>query len=154
MEKNKYLEGKIVILEKDIKSLKESEKKLKYEIKLNLDTKNKTPALDALIKKDLEIEDLRNKLARFPFMLEEGENLMHINIVNNDFNVQNFSIICKSTDVFNQLENKLYAEFPMMKEIQSYFIVNGKIIEKYKSLKENGIKDNDVIIMYKMENDI
>jgi hypothetical protein len=153
IEKNKYLEGRIIILEKDIKTLKENEKKLKYEIKLNLDGKNKVPALEALIKKDLEIEDLKKKLSRFPFILEEGESLMHINIVNNDYNIQNFSIICKNSDVFNQLENKLYEEYPMLKDIPNYFIFNGQIIQKYKSLQENGIKDNDIIIMYKMEMD-
>ena len=153
IEKNKYLEGRIIILEKDIKTLKENEKKLKYEIKLNLDGKNKAPALEALIKKDLEIEDLKKKLSRFPFILEEGESLMHINIVNNDYNIQNFSIICKNSDVFNQLENKLYEEYPMLKDIPNYFIFNGQIIQKYKSLQENGIKDNDIIIMYKMEMD-
>lgn len=150
-EKNKYLEEKIKKLEMDIRILKENEKKLKYEINLNIDSKNKIPALDAIIKKDLEIEDLKNKLARFPFVLEEGEKLMHINITNSDYNIQNYSIICKSSDVFNQIENILYNEFPVLKNIQTYFIFNGKLVEKYKTIAENGIRDNEVIILYKTE---
>ena len=152
-KKNKNLEGKIIILEKDIKILKESEKKLRYENSLNIDPKNKASVISSLIKKDEEIEDLKNKLARFPFVLEEGEKLMHVNITNADYNIQNFSIICKSSDVFNQLENKLYEEFPVLKNIQTLFIFNGKVIEKYKTLKENNIKDNAIIIMYKTEMD-
>jgi len=133
--------------------LKKNEKSLKYEISLNIDSKNKKTVLEALIKKDEEIENLKKKLTRFPFILEEGEKLMHINITNTDFNIQNYSIICKNTDKFNQIENKIYDEFTELKDIQTYFIFNGKVIEKYKSLEENGIGDNEVIVMYKVSTD-
>ena len=133
--------------------MKKNEKSLKYEISLNIDSKNKKTVLEALIKKDEEIENLKKKLTRFPFILEEGEKLMHINITNTDFNIQNYSIICKNTDKFNQIENKIYDEFTELKDIQTYFIFNGKVIEKYKSLEENGIGDNEVIVMYKVSTD-
>ena len=133
--------------------LKKNEKSLKYEISLNIDSKNKKTVLEALIKKDEEIENLKKKLTRFPFILEEGEKLMHINITNTDFNIQNYSIICKNTDKFNQIENKIYDEFTELKDIQTYFIFNGKVIEKYNSLEENGIVDNEVIVMYKVTTD-
>ena len=85
--------------------MKDNEKKLKYEISLNIDPKNKTPALDAIIKKDLEIEDLRKKLSRFPFVLEEGEKLMHINLIYADFNIQNyFGISCFQNKKFYKLQ--------------------------------------------------
>ena len=151
--KNLYLEGKIKKLENDIKILKDNEKKLKYEISLNIDPKNKTPALDAIIKKDLEIEDLRKKLSRFPFVLEEGEKLMHINLIYADFNIQNYSIICKNTDVFNQIENKIYNDYTELKSVQTYFLFNGRIIEKYKTLDENNVTDNGTIMMFKQEED-
>ena len=133
--------------------MKKNEKSLKYEISLNIDSKNKKTVLEALIKKDEEIENLKKKLTRFPFILEEGEKLMRINITNTDFNIQNYSIICKNTDKFNQIENKIYDEFTELKDIQTYFIFNGKVIEKYKSLEENGIGDNEVIVMYKVSTD-
>ena len=133
--------------------MKKNEKSLKYEISLNIDSKNKKTVLEALIKKDEEIENLKKKLTRFPFILEEGEKLLHINITNTDFNIQNYSIICKNTDKFNQIENKIYDEFTELKDIQTYFIFNGKVIEKYKSLEENGIGDNEVIVMYKVSTD-
>jgi len=152
-EKNKHLEGKVINLEKDIKILKKNVEILKYENSVNIDPKNKISVVEALLNKDNEIKDLRKKLERFPFILEEGEKLMHINITNSDYNIQNYSIICKSSDVFNQLENKLYEEFPVLKNIQTYFIFNGKIIEKYKTLEENKIKDNAVIILFKTDVD-
>ena len=152
-EKNKHLEGKVINLEKDIKILKKNVEILKYENSINIDPKNKMSVVEALLSKDNEIKELRKKLARFPFILEEGEKLMHINITNSDYNIQNYSIICKNSDVFNQLENKLYEEFPVLKNIQTYFIFNGKIIEKYKTLEENKIKDNAVIILFKTDVD-
>ena len=106
-EKNRNYEAKIIKLEKDIETLKKNEKILKIENNVKIDSKDKISAINALINKDNEIEDLRKKLARFPFILEEGEKLMHINITNTDYNIQNYSIICKSSDVFNQIENKL-----------------------------------------------
>ena len=36
---------------------------------------------------------------------------MHLNITSTEFNIQNFSIICKNSDVFNQIENKVYEKF-------------------------------------------
>ena len=152
-EKNKNLEKKIIILEKDIDVLKKNEKILKIENSVKIDSKDKISVINALINKDNEIEDLRKKLERFPFILEEGEKLMHINITNTDYNIQNYSIICKSSDVFNQIENKLYDEYPILKTIQTYFIFNGKIIEKYKTLEENKINDNAVIILFKADLD-
>ena len=152
-EKNRNYEAKIIKLEKDIETLKKNEKILKIENNVKIDSKDKISAINALINKDNEIEDLRKKLARFPFILEEGEKLMHINITNTDYNIQNYSIICKSSDVFNQIENKLYEEYPILKTIQTYFIFNGKIIEKYKTLEENKINDNAVIILFKADLD-
>ena len=91
-EKNKNLEKKIIILEKDIDVLKKNEKILKIENSVKIDSKDKISVINALINKDNEIEDLRKKLERFPFILEEGEKLMHINITNTDYNIQNYSI--------------------------------------------------------------
>ena len=150
VQKNKSLEEKIKQLEKDNKILKENETKLK--IGSNPDLKNNL-AFEAFLKKDFEIADLKNKLARFPFILEEGEELMHINITSTEFNIQNYSIICKSTDVFNQIENKLYEGFPELKDIATYFIFNGQKINSNKTIIENCIKDNGVIIMNKLLDD-
>ena len=146
-QKNKYLEEKNKKLENDIKKLKEENEK-----NLNSDLKQ-MQLLETLLKKDLEIEDLKKKLTRFPFILEEGEELMHINIVSTEFNIQNYSIICKSTDVFNQIENKLYEGFPKLKDEATYFIFDGKKINSNKTIIENGIKDNGVVIMNKILDD-
>ena len=58
------------------------------------------------------------------------------------------SIICKKTDLFINVESSLYKKHPEYLESEQYFIANGKKINKFKTLNENGIKDNDIIILY------
>lgn len=58
------------------------------------------------------------------------------------------SIICKETDLFVNVEASLYKKFPEYLQSEQYFIVNGKKINKFKTLNENGIKDNDIILLY------
>ena len=58
------------------------------------------------------------------------------------------SIICKETDLFINVEASLYKKYPEYRDSEQYFIVNGKKINKFKTLNENGIKDNDIILLY------
>ncbi len=60
------------------------------------------------------------------------------------------SIVCKDTDTFVNVECSLYKKYPQYLGSEQYFIVNGKIINKYKTLKENGIKDSDIILLYQI----
>ena len=54
-------------------------------------------------------------------------------------------MICKNTDLFSRLENELYKEYKSYKETENYFLVNGKRINRYNTLKQNGIKNSDII---------
>ena len=51
---------------------------------------------------------------------------MTINFISFDQKVNNYSIICKNTDIFNNIEKKLYDEFKEFYETENYFTVNGK----------------------------
>ena len=57
------------------------------------------------------------------------------------------SIICKNTDKFNKIENIFYDNYNEYYESTNYFIIKVKKINKGKSLDENNIKDNDIIII-------
>ena len=59
----------------------------------------------------------------------------------------NYSIICKNTQRFNEIENKLYDVYPKYSENENYFIVRGQRVIKNKTLEENHIENNDVIIL-------
>ena len=81
-------------IEKSQEQIKEQVKKLEEKIKELNDLLNDN------INKTIE---LKAKLSRFPFELEEGEKIMSIIITSPNKKVIK-SIICKNTDVFNDLE--------------------------------------------------
>ena len=72
---------------------------------------------------------------------------MTVNFSSVDQKLQNYSILSKNTDIFNTLEKKLYEDYKEFYETENYFTVNGKKINKSKSLKENEIHNNDVIML-------
>ena len=63
----------------------------------------------------------------------------------------NYSMICKNTDTINQLELELYKEYPKLGEAEYYFICNGTVVKKFKTLEELKIKSGDVIVLNEVE---
>ena len=57
------------------------------------------------------------------------------------------SVVCKNTDIFNKIENKLYEDNPHYYRTENYFTIHGNKIHKNKSLEFNTIKNNDIIIL-------
>ena len=58
-----------------------------------------------------------------------------------------FSFICKRSDKYKVLEQKLYDKYPDLKNKEHYYLCNGNIIDIEKTIKENKIKDSDNIII-------
>ena len=106
---------------------------------------------DSIIKliKDKEdiINDLNEKLKRFPFILEKNEKLMSIIFSSVDQKI-NYSVVCKNTDNIHKIEEELYKEYPNLLENKYYiFLCKGKIINRYQTFESNHIKNGDTIIM-------
>ena len=57
-----------------------------------------------------------------------------------------WSISCNDSDIFSTIEKKLYNNFPELKG-EYYFTANGTILEKSKTLKQNSIKDETIILI-------
>ena len=55
-------------------------------------------------------------------------------------------IIIKNTEVFTKVEQILYKKYPNL-EVEYYFLVNGNKINRYETLEENKIKDNDILTL-------
>jgi hypothetical protein len=155
-DKNKKLEKDLKESEKIINDLRKEIKKyeeLKTKIEenkiviMNLGEKTKESLIEKIIEKDNEINDLKTKLSRLPFILEEGEKLISIIFTSPDQNLH-YSIICKNTDEFHKVEGQLYKDNPTYSENENYFLLGGKKINKYRTLKENGIQNNSIIILY------
>ena len=154
-------------LKKEIKSYKEKIEKMKNDIqKLSLENNNlkdkmKSPSTQnnqdeivRLLKKNEvlneKIDELNEKLKRYPFSLEVGEKIMSIIFASVDQKI-NYSMICKNTDTINKLEEQLYKEYPKLGDAEYYFICNGAKVKKFKTLEELKIKSGDVIVLNEVE---
>ena len=57
----------------------------------------------------------------------------------------------KNTDIFNNIEKTLYEDYKDYYETNNFFTVNGLKINRFKSLEENNIHNNDVILLNVIE---
>jgi len=156
--KNKNLELRINELNDEIDLLKETNDKLK-----NLQetagqfpkdsSEIKNSFYESIFEKDKEIKELKSKLSRYPLLLNDGEKIMSLIFTSAD-QVIHHSVICKNTEVFSNVENRLYDEgFSEYKEYENFFTFNGLKINKNKTLEENNIKNSDVIILNVIDDD-
>ena len=141
IEKNKILQVKITQLQQLLNNNQNNN--------IHFDRGNSSDFLTAILKKDKEIEDLKLKLSRFPFELAQGEQLMSIIFVSTDQKVH-YSAICKNTSIFGNIELQLYNAYPDYSDSVNIFTVNGNRISRNKSLYENKIKNNDIILLNKI----
>ena len=58
-----------------------------------------------------------------------------------------YAITCKNTTPFVRIEEKLYDEYPEYKETDNYFLHNGSVIKRFKTIEENHIKSGKPIIL-------
>ena len=100
-----------------------------------------------IIEKERELKELKLELSRYPIELKDGEKLMTVNFTTVDSKIQNYSIICKNTEIFNIIETKLYKDYKEYYDTENFFTVNGKKIHKYKTLDENNIHNNNIVIL-------
>jgi len=173
-EKNKILEEKNKKYERDLKErgINKGEEQLRKELdneikkynnlkkqieeekslRMTYGKETKESYIETIIEKDKKIRELELKISRFPFILEEGEVLMSIIFISSDQNLH-YSVICKNTDEFYKIESQLYKKYPEYTENENFFILNGKKINRYKTLEQNGVKNNDIIILNEFVND-
>ena len=118
-------------------------KKLKDEI-INLNLK--------LSAKENEILQLKNNTKTNT--LEEQsfkyKDIMVITFISIDGSVQ-YGMKCLQTEVFAEVEEKLYKKYDNLRNTNNMFTANAKPILRFKTLKENNIKDGDIIQLLKLE---
>ena len=148
--KNKNLEAKIEYLKKELdEKINLNEILIKNNEIKKFSEKNysKEELYNIIIEKEKQLKNLKLKISRYPFELKEGEKIMTVNFISVDHLIQNYSLICKNTDIFNIIERKIYEDYKEYYNTENYFTVNGNKINKYKNLDENNIHNNDVIIL-------
>ena len=145
------------ILLKEIKKLKEqlakgqniieNQKKeieeLKYKVTL---TKSEgMTQINSLMKiieeKDQLIEKLKSKPKKINF-----SDVIIVEFKSIDSQID-FPMACLATENFVKIEEKLYQEHPELRRNNNCFLCRGKIVNRFLSIKENGIKSGDIIIV-------
>ena len=121
-------------------------------MKIQLKDKEKTIELlnTQLFNKINELKNVKTKTNNnYDDLVENinpGEKIIAALFVSSDQKIQ-YAIACKNTTPFVRLEEKLYEEYPEYKETNNYFIHNGLVIKRFKTIEENQIKKEKPIIL-------
>ena len=110
--------------------------------------------------KDLELNSLTAQINNIQ-MNNNNNNLIYnnhinnINVPNNNFNINindmvcinfisseqkiHFAVPCIKSNIFAEIEEKLYKQYPAFRETNNTFLVNGTIVLRFKTIAENKI---------------
>jgi len=99
-----------------------------------------------------EIKDLKDKLQKTSIgnVNVNYNDIMVINFISMDSSVQ-CGIKCLPTDIFAEVEEKLYQRFDNLRNTNNMFMANAKPVLRFKKIFENNIKDGDVLQLHKLE---
>ena len=161
--KKRIKELEVILEEKNINNLKNENNELLGKInQLEISSKNKIKEFNEKLnqqslkiselnenikEKDKIIKEYELKMSNFPFEISFGEKLISIVFISFDESIV-FPILCKNTDIFNFVEKKFYEKYSEYKNLDNFFLLNGKRINENISLDENNIKNNDIITIF------
>ena len=89
----------------------------------------------------------KNKIEEQNFKFKD---IVVITFISIDGSVQ-YGMKCLQTEVFAEVEEKLYKKYDNLRNTNNMFTANAKPILRFKTLKENNIKDGDIIQLLKLE---
>ena len=70
--------------------------------------------------------------------LYNRRNIMAVNFISMDSKIH-FAVPCIDSDIFAEVEEKLYKQFPEYRETNNSFLANGEQVLRFKTIKENKI---------------
>ena len=80
------------------------------------------------------------------YFLPNGEKLLSIKIISIDQKIK-LPIIIKNTEYFSKIEQILYQKYPNYTETENFFLVNGTRINRFLTLEQNKINNNDILTL-------
>ena len=98
--------------------------------------------------KDNEIKEIKNSIN---IKEEPKYNINDIIVITFNSSDVNYGIKCLADETFAEVEEKLYKKYNNLRETNNMFTVNAKPILRFKKIKENNIKDGDIIQLFKLE---
>ena len=104
---------------------------------------------DEINKKENELKKT-NELNNITLNNNSNNNTMILVFNSLDQTIKEFSLSCLPTDTFAEVEEKLYKNFPQLREDDNYFLCNAKKIVRFKTILENNIKSGQKVIIAKI----
>ena len=115
-----------------------------FNISSNIKNKKKSKN-DSDEEKNKNLENI-NGLNSQEQIMDNSEKKFALLFRSNDQTI-NYSINCDKSDIFSEVEERLYYEFPKLKQKNISFFVNGNIINRTSTLEENGIQSGNIVII-------
>ena len=95
-----------------------------------------------IIQKDIELNNIKSKLLDKSNMSDKNninfDEMISVNFISKDKKLY-FAIPCVKTTIFAEIEEKLYQQYPELRETNNNFEVNGKKVLRFKTIEENKI---------------
>ena len=137
----------------------EANNKIKQLTLENNNLKNKINQLENIINdKNKEIQDNIFKINNLSgnnnnqIIFNPGDKILAVLFMTQgNKDIENYTIPCKSTDLFVRLEERLYNDYPKYRNYETFFMVNTRRILRFKTLEENKIKSGDIISLFTNE---
>ena len=129
LEKNKNLQNQL-----------DEEKKLNCSINLNIQELK-----ESIKEKDQDLLFLKNQLGTLSksnkkIRMYERDDMLSVNFVCTDPKIE-YAIPCVKNDIFAEVEEKLYKEFPECRETNNIFLYKNNTILRFKTISQNNIID-------------
>ena len=145
LKENKELKEKLNEANKTIEEQKKEIQELKNQISMiKSEDMKQINSLNQIIEK-IEKENKQLKDSQKNIVNDTPKKIfVQFNSFGNEVNC---AIPCLETDIFSEVEEKLYEKYPKFKKYKTTFICNGFIIQKFETIKENKIKNGDLVNM-------
>ena len=137
--------------------LSKAKKEIKNLNKIIQELQNKLNNYDSTIAK------LKNDIKNYKKIISKKEIELNNNINDNQNNINfndticvnfistdqtvHFVVPCQKKDIFAEIEEKLYKQYPEYRETNNTFISNGTLVLRFKTIDENQIGDESPVIL-------
>jgi len=96
--------------------------------------------INIINQKDIELNNLKAQLSNNKNIINNFNlnEMMCVNFISGDQQVH-YAVPCLKQNIFAEVEEKLYQQYPEYRETNNNFIANGKLVLRFKTIGENNI---------------
>jgi len=147
MDLKKQLDEKNKLIEELRRRIRISDETIRNN-NITINTCNKTISeyKNDIKQKDIELQNLREQIknntnshSNRPSNLVNINDVITVNFILNSDKKNNLSIPCVKNNTFAEVEEKLYKEYPDLRETNNNYTSNGKPILRFKTIEDNKI---------------